>query len=431
MHLMRVRHLAPSGTLSTKLPPIAARTPAVVIGADAAALGIVHSLGRSGVPVVVVNDDARSPGMHSRYARPCVVSAMSGPALVDGLLSLRARLDDRPILFMITDAHVRTISEHRERLEEAYRIRLPAHDCVGEMLHKSGFQRVAENHGFPVPRAITVRRPEDLTGLASLQFPAVVKPGTKDLYLSNKAPRARKVLSREQAGAVCREILADAPDLIVQEWIEGAESDIYFCLQYRGADGVTVSSFTGRKLRCWPPQTGSTATCMAAPEVESVLEPLTTAFFDSVRFVGMCSMEFKHDRRTGKFVMVEPSVGRIDWQEEVASLNGVNIPLAAYCYELGLPLPAADKARHPVIWRDPACYWRSVLAARSFHGPGPARAKVKNTCWHVDDPLPFAFFWFEWIRKAWSPGPWREIISPRGGIVGVGGDGAREGQPRL
>jgi D-aspartate ligase len=404
--------LVPPADLSASAPQAAARTPAVVIGADANGLGTIRSLGKAGVPVFVLDDDMRRPGMHSRYARPVVVSAMSGPALIDGLLTLRARLDHRPVLFMTSDAQVRTVSEYRSRLAEAFHLRLPDHSCVCELLHKWSFHRVAERHGFPVPRTIAIREESDIAGLGAIRFPAVVKPGTKELFSSNRAPRACRVISREQAEALCREVLPAAPDLIVQEWIEGSESDVYFCLQYRATDGVTVRSFTGRKLRSWPPQTGSTASCVAAPEVESILEPLTRGFFDAIRFVGMCSMEFKRDRQIGKFVMVEPTVGRTDWQEEIASLHGVNIPLAAYCYELRLPLPATEEARDPVIWLDPAAYWRSMLVSKSFRDQRPAGAKVKSACWRRDDPVPLAFFWLEWIQKIWSPIRWRELILP-------------------
>jgi D-aspartate ligase len=61
---------------------------------------------------------------------------------------------------------------------------------------------------------------------------------------------------------------------------------------------------------------------VTAPEAQSIIEPLTKAFFDAIRSIGMCSMEFKHDRLINKFLMIEPTVGRTNWQEEVASLDG-------------------------------------------------------------------------------------------------------------
>jgi D-aspartate ligase len=381
---------------------------AVVVGADAHGLGIARSLAKGNVSVVIVDDSSLRPGMHSRYVRPFIVGTISGPGLVDGLLALQSSPDERPVLFVTSDGHVRVISEHRERLAQAFRIRLPRHETTCELLHKIGFQVAAERHGFPVPRAVRVCTESDLPALGKLTFPGVVKPAEKRLALKGRALRARKVLSRHDAEAVCRDFLPTVPDLIVQEWIEGAESDIYFCLQYRGDDGTTVRSFTGRKLRCWPPQTGSTASCTAAPELESVIEPLTRAFFDKTEVVGLCSMEFKRERSTGKLFMIEPTIGRTDWQEEVAALHGVNIPLAACLYELQLPVPLAERTRRPLIWRDPSGYWRSALVRRLPRGDrGPPGAAVKSACWRNDDPVPLAFFWLEWIRKGWRPAAWR------------------------
>ena len=75
--------------------------------------------------------------------------------------------------------------------------------------------------------------------------------------------------------------------VVVQEWIEGQDSDIFFCLQYRATGGATVCSFTGRKLCIWPPDVGTTASCTAAaPEVRTILQPLTEAFFKRMSLSG-------------------------------------------------------------------------------------------------------------------------------------------------
>ena len=410
-------------TLSAQPAKVVARTSAVIVGAEADGLGIARSLGRAGVPVIVVDTDARRPGMHSRYARPFVVKDLSGPGLIDGLLALRKSVDHSPLLFLTDDRQVRTVSEQRARWAGAFRIRLPEPDCIRQLLHKMTFQRLAERHGFPVPRAIGVHSEKDFANFSEMQFPAVIKPGNKEIFFGSKAPRAQRVGSREDAETVCRLILQEAPDLIVQEWIEGSESDIYFCLQYRGDNGLTISSFTGRKLRCWPPQTGSTASCTVAPEADSELRHLTKAFFDKTRFVGMCSMEFKQDRRTGKFYMIEPTVGRTDWQEEVASMNGTNIPLAAYCYELGQTQPLSEEIRRPLTWTYPPSYLRSLvraaLSTESYRYRRPSAGQVKSPCWSSDDPVPLFFFAKEWICKLWSPRRWRELTCQRWQVEGA------------
>jgi D-aspartate ligase len=411
---------APGKTAPANISVGVPKRPAVIVGADADGLGIARCLGKAGVPVILVDTDARRPAMHSRYVSPVLVKALTGPALIEGLLGLRSRIDYRPLLFLTADPQVRAISEQRERLAGAFYIRLPEQRCIRQLLHKLGFQHFAEKHGFPVPRAVGVSDKNDFVKFAELQFPAVIKPGNKELYFGDKAPRAQRVWSREEAVAACQVILREARDLIVQEWIEGRESDIYFCLQYRGENGLTVSSFVGRKLRCWPPQTGSTAACTAAPEVESELRHLTKAFFDKAQMVGMCSMEFKRDQRTGKFFMIEPTVGRTDWQEEVAAINGVNIPLDAYCYEAGIPLPVGDRHSHSVRWIYPPSYFRSV--ARSALRAGFLRRRrlpalrTQNPCWSSDDLVPSAIFLLEWLRKLRSPVRWREFLCQRGQV---------------
>jgi predicted ATP-grasp superfamily ATP-dependent carboligase len=397
----------------------AANTPAIILGADVGGLGVARSLGMAGIPAILVDDDTRHPGMHSRYGRPFVMRD-SDLSLADGLLRLRECISNRPVLFARTDRQVQIISEHRERLTAAFHIRLPEHVQLHELLDKAGFQQLAERHGFPIPRAVTVRSENDLARLSDIRFPAVIKMVGTEPVPTSTLPRVSRVSSRTQADSVCRALLRHVPGIIVQQWIEGADSDIYFCLQYRGAGGMTVSSFTGRKLRCWPPQIGRTASCTAAPESASELERLTTHFFDQVGFVGPGSMEFKRERKTGKFFMIEPTVGRTDWQEEVASLNGVNIPLAAYCYELGLPLPLPARLRNPLIWSYTPWYWRSVLVSMTLKDARPPSAKQKSACWRADDPVPLLYDCLEWVRNTkWKQlanlGKWRQqfsVVSP-------------------
>ena len=300
-----------------------ARIPAVVVGGrGAGTLGMVRSLGRAEIPVILLDETALSPAAHSVYVHKVAISQLSGVPMVKELLALSASIAGPAVLFLNSDDAVLTVSEHRADLESNYRFRLPSHACLTSLIDKTSFQQLAEEHGFPVPRSVTIGHIEDLSRLAELRFPCIVKPirGTPN-YTRARFARGYKVASLEQAEGVCRRILAVVPSLVVQEWIQGPDSDLYFCLLYRAIDGATVCTFTGRKLSIWPPDVGVTASCTSAPEVRAILQPLTEAFFERVSFVGMGGIEFKKDGRTGEFLMIEPTVGRIDGQEEVATLT--------------------------------------------------------------------------------------------------------------
>ena len=370
------------------------RIPAVIVGsAGLGTLGLLRSLRAADIPVVLIDNNVSTPAMHSRHGHKIAVRQLGGVTLIKELQSVASALAGPAVLFLNSDDAVLTVSEHRTELENHYRFLLPGHDCVTSLMYKASFQRMAEQHGFPVPRSVIIGQIEDLSRLARLKFPCLIKPsrGTAE-YMAASLARGYKVSSREEAEAVCRRLLILVPglDLIVQEWIEGPASAIYFCLQYRTADGATVGSFTGRKLTIWPLDVGVTARCTVAPDARPILQPLTEAFFESVSFVGMGGMEFKKDVRTGQFLMIEPTVGRIDGQEEVATLHGVNIPLAAYCHQAGFPEIDCVSAPNPVIWRDFVSDWRASRS-NGTHSELITNARIYDAYWRPDDPIPALF----------------------------------------
>ena len=102
-------------------------------------------------------------------------------------------------------------------------------------------------------------------------------------------------------------------------------------------------------------------------------------------------MEYKRDVRNGRWQMVEPTVGRSDMQIEVATLNGINLPLAAYLWQIGQE-PPPPQVRPCTLWRRD--WLADVAAARAQPDVGcwpPAHAPVVDGYWRRDDPLPALF----------------------------------------
>ena len=329
-----------------------ATAPAIVVGGGINALGVVRSLGAAGVQVWVLDDNDKSPAMRSRFAMPRVVSVLEGKHFINELNRLAAEISGVAVVFLTEEKTVLTISAMRNQLAPTLKLRLPAHDCLLSLMHKEGFQQLAEAYGFLVPPAVRLSSPEDFSKLNKLQFPCVFKPSEKNYAYGEKFKKAYKVASIEEVVDLYKQIHPVMPDMVAQQWIEGLDSDIYFCLQYIGKDGAPAISFSGRKIRSWPPNIGGTASCTAAWEFDAELSKTTAAFFRAVGFFGMGSMEYKRDRRDGKFYMVEPTVGRTDFQEEVATVNGFNMPFAAYCHELGINFATPMRIDPPKNWRD-------------------------------------------------------------------------------
>src|SRR5262249_28419685 len=140
---------------------------------------------------------------------------------------------------------------------------------------KAEFQKLAEDNGFPVPRSAVLETAQHLTRVRELQFPVIIKPTDKHLFHSGQTDRIHKAETLDEAIALCTQVLPNAKKVIVQEWIPGPDSNIYFCLFYCGRHGKIVSIFTGKKIRSDPAGIGSTVICRAAPEARHQLESLT------------------------------------------------------------------------------------------------------------------------------------------------------------
>lgn len=368
--------------------------PAAVVGGGLNALGVLRSLANAKVPVWVVASHENGSAMRSRYGTKLLVKQTEGEVFVEELCQ---RVPTDAVLFLTEEATVRTVSQYRDVIQDKFRIRLPPHETLMDLMHKERFQRLAEHLNAPISRAVWLRSLDDLQQVYALAFPCVVKPTVKDYVYGARFKKGYVVKSPEEVMELADMILPVARELIVQEWIEGGDSEVYFCLQYVGKEGETVVSFTGRKIRSWPPRIGGTASCTAAWEVADHLQQLTAEFFKRTGFVGMGSMEFKRDTRSGNYYMIEPTVSRTDFQEEVATINGVNIPLHAFHYELGLPLQDIGKQKSRLIWRESSTdRWSQELQGDNMEF---SNLKVVDAYWRWRDPRPW---WEMFKQKAWA-----------------------------
>lgn len=373
---------------------------AFVVGGGVNALGVVRSLGQGGVAVGVLDTNHRAPAMRSRHGRAHVVRSIEGEALMEELRQVAQNLNGDAVLFLTEEKSVETVSALREQLPQRLRIRLPDHPRLMQLMHKQGFYELGEPLQAPVPRTVRLQGLQDLALINDLKYPCALKPSGKSYEYGARFKKAYKVGSADEVQSLYREIEPVLADMVVQEWIEGRDSDIYFCLQYIGRDGELVASFPGRKLRSWPPRIGGTASCTAAWEHGPELTRLTADFFRQVGFSGMGSMEYKRDERDGRFYMVEPTVGRTDFQEEVATVNGCNLPLAAYRYEMGLPPVPVQPEQPPRVWRDEQADRWSAEQSGDAADAASATWPVTDAHWRWNDPVPALDYYWHRLRQA-------------------------------
>jgi predicted ATP-grasp superfamily ATP-dependent carboligase len=370
-----------------------ANCPVVVVGGSVAGLGAVRSLAAARTSVLLIDTSRFNAALWSRHGTSRVVANLSGRPLIDELKIIARSFAHRPLLVLTQDAAVEAVSQWRAELEPFYRFLLPSPETVDLLNDKAQFHDFATREGLPVPLGIVVTAAGGVTELDSMAAPVVVKPARKSGLQLAGLDRAARFDTIDAAKAHCAALLKHNADAIVQEWIEGPDHGIYFCLFFCDATGRPLRIFTGRKLSAYPPGVGSTATCIAAPNVQAELEALTVRLTTRVGFAGMGGLEFKRNERTGEFVIIEPTVGRTDWQEEIATLSGVNIPMAAWAFASGRPVAPAACGAATVAWR-------TSLKHRAPMGLRDAGIRIVDGYWRATDPLPgMIFYGVEPVRR--------------------------------
>jgi D-aspartate ligase len=365
-------------------------TPVVVVGGVLTALGVVRSLASAGIPVYLACDTRFCPAGLSRQCTLLRVPDLEGQGLVDGLLSIAGRIGEKAVLILTSDLQVVAVSGARAALEAHYFLALPTETMVDVLMDKAKFQAYAEEIGLPVPRAVVLDEGADEQALDVLSMPVVVKPADHGLAPAERTTRAD---SLAEAHTVARRMRCAASSIVVQEWIDGDDDDIYFTLFVCDGQARIVALFTGRKMICEPPLVGSTALCVAATEEHQALAAQTQAFVTDSHYHGIGGLEFKRHRRTGQFVVVEPTVGRADWQEEIATLCGVNIPAIAYRTALGEPVESVG----PI---DPTVAWRASFRHRPRAGQLPPGTRFVDGYFRRADPLPGVYSLYAYLRTS-------------------------------
>jgi predicted ATP-grasp superfamily ATP-dependent carboligase len=321
---------------------VTASTTAVIVGFELNGLGVARALAPHSIECIGVSGPTANSAWKTRTCKVVSCAEWSRGAVLEKLTEIGRSSRQRSSLLITKEEPVRWISDAREQLAEYYEINLPARPVVDLLLDKTAFGRLCAAEGWPAPRTWEIESRSDLLeALPEISYPCILKPRVKSAAFGEKSPgKAFKITGADELLRTHEMCAQWTERFILQEWIDGGEDRIAFCLTYVGRNGDPQALFAGRKLRQWPPECGNTALCEPAPASwrESVCA-LSEKIWRHVGFTGLGSIEYKMRLGLDDPLLIEPTVGRTNYQNEIAVLNGVNIPLIAHCDLLDLSRP--------------------------------------------------------------------------------------------
>jgi len=367
-------------------------------GESRMALAATRALGRAGLPVAVLAEQAWAPAWRSRFCTEAVQApdADSGAAYAD-FLAQRLRARPHSGLFFCDDRTALLVGRQRERFAPLVPFLLPEQRHLELTLDKNAMMAFAREHGIGLPLTAWPSGADDLErACRGMRYPLLVKGSggfaSSHLRIVHAPAQARAAYAEmereQQLGG-----FTEPPHL--QEYVEGTVfSALALCRQ-----GEPLGLFQMRKHRTFPVWGG---VCVEAESVhEPELERAARALLAVLPWHGVIEIEFVRDRRDGRFLLIEPSPDP-NWGLDLAIASGMNVPLQAWRlmqgqipsvadlrYRVGqrfvwmlpeglLHLRARPRSAWPLLWRnlDPrvAADWRQGDA-------GPLRPLLGRTRW--------------------------------------------------
>ncbi|KZZ58391.1 hypothetical protein A3762_18335, partial [Oleiphilus sp. HI0125] len=240
----------------------------------------------------------------------------------------------KPVLILNQDMAVERAAKAQSELGQHFQFQLPTQQNTLRMLDKTEFETWASQNDICTPKSYIAATPEDVRkALRSLDYPIVIKPLVRTpawdaLHPHNKAFKLNEAPqpvngTENHTESFYTELLKLTDRLIIQEWINGGDHDVYFVLAHIGKTKTT--SLCGRKITQWPRLTGSTSMCVT--HIDPELEQLGLSILNKAGLKGLGSVEFKKDQTRNQYYVTEPTVGRNDYQSYIASASNINLNL--------------------------------------------------------------------------------------------------------
>jgi predicted ATP-grasp superfamily ATP-dependent carboligase len=380
---------------------------AVVIGSSINALSTIRSLGRKSVDVIAINTNNTDYVAKSRYCKVICCNELYGITLVRKLIEIGRSSERKRVLFCTSDMNVLTVSKYRKQLQDYYHFVLPPDNTIKMLMNKKLFHKFSCKHNFTVPKTLFVRRKNDIEKVGNeTSYPCLIKPEYRDKNWETNVSKIDKILyikSKNEYFRLFKNFNILNNPLIVQEWIEGTDEDVFYCLTYINRNHEPMAVFTGKKIRQFPVLTGSTSLAESKKKPPIIKESLR--LLRTSGCIGICSVEFKYSKKENSFFITEPTVGRTDTQEGSSIESGIDIPYIAFLDALGLDPKPLKNFREGIKWiNEPEDYnsirsyiknkkitFKELLA--SYRGRRTYALKA------IDDPLPLTAFLYEMLIK--------------------------------
>lgn len=354
---------------------------------------IGKSLHQHGIKIVGFFPSNRNFEFFSRIPYKKYVTPKSNEEKLELLIKVAKGFVKKPVLITNNDHYFPFIYENLQQIEKHFSYELPEEFTLNQLLEKDLFNDFAKKHHIKIPASVDLSNQESLSGHSfdHLRFPLVIKPKFRSGEWNARYPyrKAFVTYSLEETLNICRDVLSVVDRIIVQEWIPGSDSSVYYCLTYITKEGQVLEAFCGQKIHQHPILLGNTSSAIAVEN--DYIRNETVRILKLAGMFGFCSVEFKKHEDTGEYFVIEPTVGRIDRQQYSSSVSNRDVVLKAYCHLANIPPIQKPPANDHFIYIEESLQLKSYLDYRYYKSD--ERFKIRDFIKHRK--VKFMHLWYK------------------------------------
>jgi predicted ATP-grasp superfamily ATP-dependent carboligase len=307
-------------------------------------LGVFRTLGRAGVPVYALVGHPNAPVLRSRYVRGHILwqpyRGEGYAVLLTRLMEFGRQMGRRSLIICTTDEMAVWVARKRAVLEEWFVLPDVGPKLPAELTDKETLADICRRTGTPIPSGISIDTATQLDAVIDdIELPLIVKSTALRGQVQNVVD-STLVPDRE----ALRELAArwsEPFQVLLQEYLPDEHCEDWFAVGYCDSDSRAELVFTGRKVRTWPAHGGALAAGYTAPDIELVA--LTRQFCGKVGYRGIFDMDWRLDRRTGRYYLLDfnPRVGAQFRMFEDSA--GIDVVRAMHLDLSGRPIPVGSQ----------------------------------------------------------------------------------------
>ncbi|MEW6378719.1 MAG: ATP-grasp domain-containing protein [bacterium] len=364
-------------------------------------LGIARSFAETGIKVFGIGSKRWACGNYSRYVNffHSPDSQAEPERLSQFLIALAQRETQKPVIFPTRDHDILFLNRYREKLEPYFIIALPEKNTLNTVMDKWKLFEAAKRCNVTTPKTYVIGREDELGSISSqIDYPVIIKPLRAADWRKDRIWKIvkRKAIYCPSEKTLWREYNRFKhinPTVLLQEYIEGADDDIYTFCSYCDRHSHVLVSFNTRKRIQRPERFGTGIVVQSA--VNNEITECSKRLLKFIGFTGTSEIEYKRDPATGIYYLIEINPRFWD-QHRLSGSFGINLPLVAYSDLTGKGRPPSSSSKYqPATWIAEDGFikhFTSELFTRRKK-PGDILHKlggnINYAVWDRKDPLPF------------------------------------------